>query len=153
MNELGLMERFADPELFKGLTFGEKMAGGGVTLLMGMGMTFLILCIIWGCISLMGKIFRSAEKKKNKAVEAATATLAAAYNGTPAPAAETKETPAVPEGENDPALIAVLMAAIAASEGGTALDNLRVTRITRVAGTKPVWGAAGLRDALDSRTW
>ncbi|MBR5741507.1 MAG: OadG family protein, partial [Firmicutes bacterium] len=80
MNELGLMERFANPELFKGLTFGEKMAGGGVTLLMGMGMTFLILCIIWGCIALMGKIFRASEKKADAKTAAATATLKAAYN-------------------------------------------------------------------------
>ena len=33
-NNLGLMERFANPELFEGLTFAEKMAGGAVTLLM-----------------------------------------------------------------------------------------------------------------------
>ena len=153
MNELGLMERFANPELFKGLAFGEKMAAGGVTLLMGMGMTFLILCIIWACIALMGKLMRAGEKKKSAQPEAAVATLKAAYDGT-APAAETKAAPAeAADGSLDPALVAVIMAAVAASEGGTPLDNLRVTRITRVAGTKPVWGAAGLRDALDSRTW
>ena len=154
MNELGLMERFANPELFQGLTFGEKMAGGGVTLLIGMGMTFVILCIIWACISLMGKLMHAGERKKTVQPEEAVATLKAAYDGT-APAAETKEASAEPaaDGSLDPALVAVLMAAIAASEGGTPLDNLRVTRITRVAGTKPVWGAAGLRDALDSRTW
>jgi sodium pump decarboxylase gamma subunit len=154
MNELGLMERFANPELFKGLAFGEKMAAGGVTLLMGMGMTFLILCIIWACIAIMGKIMNAGEKKKTAQPEAAVATLKAAYDGA-APAADTKAAPAEApaDGSLDPALVAVIMAAIAASEGGTPLDNLRVTRITRVAGTKPVWGAAGLRDALDSRTW
>ncbi len=154
MNELGLMERFANPELFKDLAFGEKMAAGGVTLLMGMGMTFLILCIIWACIAIMGKLMHAGDKKKTPQPDAAVATLKAAYDGT-APAAETKAAPAGPaaDGSLDPALVAVIMAAIAASEGGTPLDNLRVTRITRVAGTKPVWGAAGLRDALDSRTW
>ena len=153
MNELGLMERFANPELFGGLTFGEKMAAGGVTLLMGMGMTFLILCIIWGCIALMGRILRRGEKKDEKA-NAAVETLSAAYHGTAQPSG-VKSAPdaSSADGGFDPALVAVIMAAIAASEGGTPLDNLRVTRITRVSGTKPVWGAAGLRDALDSRTW
>jgi threonine/homoserine/homoserine lactone efflux protein len=50
-NNLGLMERFANPELFEGLTFAEKMAGGAVTLLMGMGITFIVLMILWGCIA------------------------------------------------------------------------------------------------------
>ncbi len=102
----------------------------------------------------MGKIMNAGEKKKTAQPEAAVATLKAAYDGA-APAADTKAAPAEApaDGSLDPALVAVIMAAIAASEGGTPLDNLRVTRITRVAGTKPVWGAAGLRDALDSRTW
>ncbi len=148
MNELGLMERFANPELFKGLAFGEKMAAGGVTLLMGMGMTFLILCIIWACIALMGKLMRLGDNKK--AAQPVVAAPAA-----PAPAAETKAVPetTAADGGFDPALVAVLMAAIAASEGGTPLDNLRVTRISRVSGMKPTWGQAGIRDALDSRTW
>lgn len=159
-NELGLMERFANPEYFQTLTFGEKLSGGAVTLLLGMGMTFLILCIIWGCIVLMGKLFRTSAKKAEAKTDKATETLKAAYRGetvsetvseavdAPAPA----ETP-LEECENDPVLIAVITAAIAASEGGKALDTLRVTRISRIAGTKPVWGQAGLREALDNRTW
>ena len=149
MNELGLMERFANPEYFDGLTFGEKMAGGGVTLLMGMGFTFIILIIIMFAIKAMGALFAKGEQKSKAKAEP-----------TPAPAAARAAVPAVPSEapaevspDSDPALIAVIMAAIAASEGGQPLDNLRVSRITRIPGTKPVWGAAGVKDALDSRTW
>ena len=53
---MGLMEKFSDPALFGSLSFGEKMAGSAVTMLMGMGITFVILCILWGFVAVMGRM-------------------------------------------------------------------------------------------------
>ena len=44
---MGLMEKFSDPELITSLGFGEKMAGSAVTMLMGMGITFCVLILLW----------------------------------------------------------------------------------------------------------
>lgn len=64
MQEFGLMERFADPALFETLTFGEKVAASLVTTLMGMGTTFVILILLWGCIAFISGIIRRSEQRK-----------------------------------------------------------------------------------------
>lgn len=38
------------------LSVGEKLIGSGVTTLMGMGITFIVLFFLWGCIALMARI-------------------------------------------------------------------------------------------------
>ena len=40
---MGLMDKFSDPSLFDSLSFGDKMAGSAITMLMGMGITFVVL--------------------------------------------------------------------------------------------------------------
>ena len=78
---MSLMEQFANPEYFGNLSFGEKMAGTGITALMGMGITFAILIILWVMIAFMTKIirgFENAGKKKAEAPAAAPAAPAAA---------------------------------------------------------------------------
>ncbi|MBE6037030.1 MAG: hypothetical protein E7223_05410 [Clostridiales bacterium] len=147
-NNLGLMERFADPALFEGLSFAEKMAGGGVTLLMGLGITFIVLLILWGCITIMGKVLKTGAPKKEKAAPAPAAAAAVAAAPAPAPA----EAAPAPAAEGiDPAIIAVIMAAIAAAEGPEAAQGLVVRRITRVQSGRPAWRTAGVNECLDSR--
>ena len=53
---MNLMERFADPAMIHDLSVGEKLIGSGVTTLMGMGITFVVLFFLWGCIALMARI-------------------------------------------------------------------------------------------------
>ena len=144
MENLGLMERFANPEFFESLSFGEKMSAGGVTLLMGMGITFVILTIILFAIKIMGKLMNGGKKK-----EEAKPAAAAASAPVPAAAAVTAET--TEDGKLDPALVAVIMAAIAASEGPEIVDHLRVSRITRISGN--CWKQASIGDCMESRTW
>lgn len=64
MQELGLMERFADPALFESLTFGDKVAGSLVTTLMGMGTTFVVLTLLWGVIVFISGLIRKAEQNQ-----------------------------------------------------------------------------------------
>ncbi len=67
---MSLMERFANPELFEQLSFGEKMAGSTVTMVMGIGITFLVLIILWAFIEIMGKIVAVSEKGAKKRKDA-----------------------------------------------------------------------------------
>ena len=55
---MGLMDKFSDPSLFDSLSFGDKMAGSAITMLMGMGITFVVLMLLWGVFALMGKLLR-----------------------------------------------------------------------------------------------
>ena len=69
---MGLMDKFSDPSLFDSLSFGDKMAGSAITMLMGMGITFVVLMLLWGVFALMGKCMSSTAKKGDKASAAET---------------------------------------------------------------------------------
>ncbi len=137
---MGLMDKFADPSLFESLSFGEKMAGSAVTMLMGMGITFIVLILLWGIFALMGKCMSATftAKKGDKASDAETKA-----NATPSVAA--------PVGQADDTLTAVIAAAIAAyqSEGGT--GNLVVRKIRRISGETTLWSNAAREDCIESR--
>ncbi|MDO4553245.1 MAG: OadG family protein [Bacillota bacterium] len=146
MQELSLMERFADPQLFEMMDAGEKTAGALVTTLMGMGITFVVLLLLWGFIAIMTKCLRAADgRKAAKAAAPAVAAAPAAAAAAPAPA------PAVQEPAEDPNLAAVIAAAIAASEGPAYVNNLIVRRINRIKGDRTTWSIAGSGDCMESR--
>lgn len=132
---MGLMDKFSDPSLFDSLSFGDKMAGSAITMLMGMGITFVVLMLLWGVFALMGKCMSSTAKKGDKASAAETKA-----NATPSVAAKT-----------DDVLTAVIAAAIAAyqSEGGT--GNLVVRKIQRLSGETTLWTNAAREDCIESR--
>lgn len=136
---MGLMDKFADPSLFNSLSFGDKMAGSAITMLMGMGITFVVLMLLWGVFALMGKAMSPSAKKGDKASKAETKA-----NATPSVAA-----PAA--AKTDDVLTAVIAAAIAAyqSEGGT--GNLVVRKIQRLSGETTLWTNAAREDCIESR--
>lgn len=131
---MGLMEQFANPETVHSLSMGEKLAGAGITTIMGMGITFIVLLLLWGCVAIMTK-FTYRPKKETPA---APQQPAAAPSAAAAPAAA------------DDSLIAIISAAIAAYEGAAA-NNLVVRKISRISGATTVWGDAGRADCIDSR--
>ena len=135
---MGLMDKFSDPSLFDSLSFGDKMAGSAITMLMGMGITFVVLMLLWGVFALMGKCMSSTAKKGDKASAAETKA-----NATPSVAAAAAKT--------DDVLTAVIAAAIAAyqSEGGT--GNLVVRKIQRLSGETTLWTNAAREDCIESR--
>ena len=108
----------------------ERLALAGQMTLLGMGMIFAVLSILWGVLAIFKLIFAKPEKKKAK----------------PAPAAPKAEPVVVPEpvvapaATDDAELIAVLTAAIAAYEAS--LDNevapggFRVVSFRRANGGK-----------------
>lgn len=108
-------------------TMGEKMVKAGMNTLMGMGVVFAVLIFIAWVISMFKYI--SVFEQKMKAKNAPAPKAAPAPAAAPAPVAA----PVVEEEEyvDDTELIAVITAAIAASEGktaGEALNNGLVVR-------------------------
>ncbi len=146
MNDLSIMQKFADPELFTTLSFGEKSVGALITTLMGMGITFTVLILLWGLIALMAKLTAEKPKTPKGNLEDAPVKMAAS------PAAATTIAQASTSPESSPELIAVIAAAIAAFEGKTAnASDLIIRKISRAAGQATSWGNAGTSEAIASR--
>ena len=145
---MGLMEKFSDPELITSLGFGEKMAGSAVTMLMGMGITFCVLLLLWGFISVMGKAMNTGKKNSKAQPQAATVTPAVA----PAPAT-------APKAESDDTLIAVLTAAVAAyeedmsSRNSCVPGNLTVRKIARDSGDMAPWMNVARKESMSGRKY
>ena len=107
----------------------ERLALAGQMTLLGMGMIFAVLSILWGVLAIFKLIFVRPEKKKVKAA--------------PAPKAEPVVVPepvVAPAASNDAELIAVLTAAIAAYEASqgneVAPGGFRVVSFRRANGGK-----------------
>ncbi len=135
---MSLMELFADPSTFVNLSVGEKIIGSLVTALLGMGTTFMVLILIWGFIALTGRVVRKEEATFH-------------HETPPAPAAAPAQAPVVEAKDADATLVAVIMAAIAASEGNAFVNNLVVRKIRRIPGPDPTWSSLGRQESLDSR--
>lgn len=150
---MGLMEKFADPALFDSLSFSEKMGGSAVTMLMGMGITFIILCILWGFVAFLGKLMDAAQKK-NKASDPvkadaskANALSAAAADETAAGIAADTQAPQA----DDEVIAAVIAAAVCAYQESGGTGNLVVKKISRVSGGTNLWVNAAREDCMQSR--
>ena len=62
-SNMSLMEIFSNPELMHSLTFGQKMQASLITMIMGLGITFTVLILIWIFIAIMGRILGATTKK------------------------------------------------------------------------------------------
>ena len=118
----------------------NALSYGGITAIVGMLIVFTGLTILICAVSIMAKIFKSINAKKaereriaqeaaQKAAEPVVETVSA-----PEPVEETVE--------DDPALIAVIAAAIAAFDDSG--KQLVVRKVRRVSG----WNAAARRDQI-----
>ena len=144
MQELTLMQKFADPALFDSLSIADKTTGAMVTTLMGMGITFAVLTLLWGCIALLTKILDKTDQRKENhdkevqnLVEISKSSL---------------ETNNIIEISNDDEeLIAVITAALAATSAQENTDNLFIQKIRRISGNSTAWSHAGGNDSLASR--
>ncbi|MCT4633310.1 MAG: OadG family protein [Firmicutes bacterium] len=133
MANVGLLEKFANPETMMALSSGDKMTASLMVTVLGMGITFAALLIIWGVIALMSKIL--APKPKNEPVVVQTTTPEVA-------AVEVSE-------EDDEELIAVITAAVAASMN-TSIHNIVVRNIVRSNENSTAWSSAGRVDRINA---
>jgi len=133
MENMALLDKFANPEMIHSLTFGEKMLATFYT-------TVSALIIIWIMTVLLSKFVRAIENKgKADIVEVKEAPQAIKQAETVTDAEE-----------NDEELVAVISAAVAVSLN-TSIHNIVVTNIVRVNDATPSWGVAGRTDQLNSR--
>ncbi len=137
MENLSMIERFANADLMQAMPLSEKLATSLVITVLGLGVTFLVLTILWGIIALMARVLNQAQSKKEEPA-------AAEAKAEAQPVAETVEK------EDDEELIAVITAAVAASLQ-TSIHNIYVRNIVRVPDTTPVWGKTARLDQMNSR--
>ena len=142
MNNLSIMEKFVDPKLMHSLSLGDKAMGALITTIMGMGITFIVLILLWGLIALMAKFTEEKPKPPKGNIDETFTKTAPVVS----PAQATIQTGSSAE------LIAVISAAIAAFEGKTAnAGDLIIRKISRASGQATAWGNAGTSEAIASR--
>lgn len=146
LNELSLMEKFADPALIDTLSQSDKVVASLLTAVMGMGITFLILMLLYGVIALMANSIKE-KNPSNKTTSIASASATSVLK---------PQTAILGSGigdaglSDDTELVAVITAAIAA-QSGQAANSFIIRRISRMAGRSTAWGEAGARDRIESR--
>lgn len=139
---MSLLERFADPGILETMSFGEKMLASTYVAILGMGITFLALVILWGAIAVMSRVIAGFEDK-NKAALAVSKAAAAPAAAAPAPAVAAPET-------DDMEVVAVITAAIAAMTQKP-LSQIHVRSIRRLDHTLPAWQRAGIQKQVSKR--
>ncbi len=112
------------------MTLQEALSTGGMVTLTGLLIVFSVLVILMLVMMAMKKVFYKEEKPQKEVA--------------PQPV-QVAEVP-----KEDPNLIAVLTAAIAASLN-TSTYNLNIKSYKRVSNNAPAWNRAGLNDVIDSR--
>ncbi|HJA93000.1 MAG TPA: OadG family protein [Candidatus Eisenbergiella merdipullorum] len=113
-------------------SFGELMQNAALNTILGMGTVFVILiliCLIIYCFNFIPKIQASFSKGEKKQEEKKTAAPAA-------PAAAAVENAAGQNPADDHELVAVIAAAIAASEGAASPEGFVVRSIRRVPASR-----------------
>lgn len=137
-----VLENFKHADTFSQMPMGDKLLATGYVILLGMGITFIALVLIWLITVLMSRIIREMEKSQEiKKVPNVPK---------PTVAPNTEKPIALVETEDDEELIAVISAAIAATLN-TSMNSIRVTNIRRVPDNTPTWGKVGRNDVMNAR--
>ncbi|OPL07829.1 MAG: hypothetical protein AVO33_03565 [delta proteobacterium ML8_F1] len=128
-----LLERFANPDLIVQMEFSEKLLASTYVALLGIGITFLALILLWGVIEIQSRLVAGIDKKA-EGVKVAPQAKAPVATGQKEAAAEPAE---------DFELVAVIAAALAAATGQP-VNQIVVKNIRRIAGEQPAWKSAGI---------
>jgi len=138
-----LLDKLADPNLLEQMTTSEKLSASFQATVLGMGITFAALIIIWGLTVLLKNVVLSIEGKKDSGVKVVNT-----------PQKKTEKVSEVVEEEvtDDEELIAGISAAIASSME-TSVRNIVVKNIVRVNDDTPTWGKVARIDQVNSRLY
>lgn len=135
-----VLEQFKHADTFVQMSMSEKLAATGYVIVLGMGITFIALILIWWVTVLMSKTIQKLEGNTTiteaKAPTVQSQVVVNALNNQSV--------------EDEEALIAVISAAIAASMN-TSVQNIRVANIRRIADSTPTWGKSGRSDVMNAR--
>lgn len=134
-----VLEAFKHEETFNQMIMSDKLLATGYVIILGMGITFIALVLIWWITVLMSKTIQKIEAR-NAIVEVkpqmTQPLVTSAQN--------------VAQIEDEEELIAVISAAIAASLN-TSMENFKVTNIRRLSDSTPTWGKIGRSDVMNAR--
>ncbi|GAB6106771.1 OadG family protein [Fusibacter bizertensis] len=143
---MNALENFKHAETFASMPLSEKIIATGYVILLGMGITFLALVLIWALTALMSKIIRSIENKSE--ISKVKGNVA---NGKAVETSKLSQSVVVPATQTgDLELVAVITAAIAAAMD-TSVSNIHVSSIKRINDTTPTWGRAGRSELMNTR--
>ncbi len=131
-----VLEAFKHEETFSQMIMSDKLLATGYVIILGMGITFIALVLIWWITVLMSKTIQTIEAK-NAIVEVK-------------PQVAQPISAAIVNTDDDEELIAVISAAIAASLN-TSMENFKVTNIRRLSDSTPTWGKIGRSDVMNAR--
>ena len=126
-----------DASLLANASASEKLIGCLIVTVLGMGITFVALLVLWVSIIVMSKLLNP--KKKEEVIKVAPQE----------PVKMTHEADEVEE-ENAEELIAVIAAAVAASLN-TSIHNIVVRNVVRVSDSSPAWNSAGRQEQMNTR--
>ncbi|MDR2613744.1 MAG: OadG family protein [Candidatus Accumulibacter sp.] len=116
----------------------ETLALGVQTTVVGLGVVFSMLTILWGVVTWLDKIVESMSQKQSP----------------PAPAPVPAVAPAVPASAGSAAsnvkTVAAIMGAISAISG-VPLGDLKFTAIQRADGPRLIWSEAGVAEVINTR--
>jgi len=138
-----LLDKLADPNLLEQMTTGEKLSASFQATVLGMGITFSALIIIWGLTVLLKNVVSSIEGKNDSGVKVVS---------TPQKKTQTVSEVVEEDVTDDEELIAVISAAIASSME-TSVRNIVVKNIVRVNDDTPTWGKVARIDQVNSRLY
>ncbi|MBE0449387.1 MAG: OadG family protein [Clostridia bacterium] len=133
-----ILEQFTHADSFALMPMGDKLIATIYVIMLGMGITFTALVLIWGLTVLMSKIIMAMDSNMKPEIK------------TVEPVVAQKPVVEEPKEEDQSELIAVITAAIAASLN-TSMHNIVVSNITRVSDNTPVWGQTGRSEVMASR--
>lgn len=129
-----LLQQLANPQAIHDLSFMEKMAGGLVVTLLGMGITFLALILLQIIIALLARIVAKTEKKPLQP-----------------PAASLEQPGSSGAGKNnDEELVAAISAALAMTMQRPAGD-IAIRNIRKIEEPSLLWNRAGILDQMNTR--
>ena len=130
-----LLTQLANPETIHSLSFVDKMLGGLLVSMLGMGITFISLIVLQIIISLLARFTAPSPGKAAIVPPAGTVT-------------PDREPAATSTGDDE--LVAVMTAAIAMYPS-LAKGNIVIRNIRRIENQLPAWNRAGMLDQMNSR--
>jgi sodium pump decarboxylase gamma subunit len=120
----------------------ETLALGVQTTVVGLGVVFVMLTVLWGVVTWLDKIVESLSRTPPPAGGGDS-------QSAPAPAAPSAA-PATGSGASSARTVAAIMGAISAISG-VPLDHLKFTAIQRENGPRLAWSEAGVAEIINTR--
>lgn len=134
-----LLDQMADPNLISQMSIGDKLSGGLLVTVLGIGITFAVLMVLWVAIVIMSRMINGSSKKAEPK---------------PVVVQKVAEMPAetIPTAESgiDDELIAVITAAIASSLN-TSMHHIIVKNIVEYPTMQAAWSKAGITEQIQTR--